>query len=228
MRTASKILTIVTGSMVFSAGYPAAAQNAPACPQVAGQPCTAGEQLTFEDIEVPVDQDRGVFIEQIGIGNRVEATQAGGASSARIAQQGDDNRAEIDQSGGIHYAAVAQEGNDNGVTLDQDGTGQTALFLAQQGKANVADVLQRENGVPYSAAAISQSGNANSLTLIQDGNDNQARLTQDGSGNAMTATQLGATNRLEWAQAGDGLSDLQIEQSGGSTMYVLQTNSGGN
>ena len=88
-------------------------------------------------------------------------------------------------------------------------------------------MLQRDSGTAYSAAAISQTGDGNSITLIQDGSDNQARLTQDGDGNAMTATQVGANNRLDWTQDGTGLSDLQIEQTGGAGLIVIQSNGGG-
>ncbi|HCS18376.1 hypothetical protein D0Y83_09295 [Qipengyuania flava] len=182
----------------------------------------------FEPIEVPQDAGSGVFIDQIGLDNLASSEQENSRGYARVVQQGDENTVDILQRNGPHYAVVAQDGDRNSADVEQSGEGRAILILSQQGINNGASVFQSETGTSYSAAAISQTGEANSLMLVQDGEDNQARLSQDGSGNAMTATQLGASNRLEWAQNGDGLSDLAIEQTGGSTMYVLQTNGGGN
>ncbi|MBX7487575.1 hypothetical protein K3177_03515 [Qipengyuania sp. GH25] len=187
----------------------------------------AGSAPQFEPVEAPLDQDSGIFVSQIGSSNEASAQQDGNAASTQVAQQGEGNRAAIRQSSAPHYAAAAQNGNLNEVDIAQDGNGQTALVLAQQGNGNVADILQREAGLAYSAGAISQTGDSNSLSLIQDGSDNQARLTQAGDGNAMTASQLGANNRLDWSQVGSGLSDLQIEQTGGAGLIVIQTNGGG-
>ncbi len=188
---------------------------------------SAGSPHQFENVEAPRNQENGVFINQIGSSNEASAQQDGNAASTQVAQQGEGNRAAIRQSSAPHYAAVAQNGNLNEADIAQDGNGQTALVLAQQGNGNVADILQREAGLAYSAGAISQTGDSNSLSLIQDGSDNQARLTQAGDGNAMTASQLGGNNRLDWSQVGSGLSDLQIEQTGGAGLIVIQTNGGG-
>ena len=198
-----------------------------ASPSLAQTPAGAPAP-SFEAVQLPEETASGVFVDQIGSGNSATARQVGGSSYARTVQRGDDNRAEVAQRNGPHYAAVAQDGDRNSADVEQSGEGRAILILSQQGINNGASVFQSETGTSYSAAAISQTGEANSLMLVQDGEDNQARLSQDGSGNAMTATQLGASNRLEWAQNGDGLSDLAIEQTGGSTMYVLQTNGGGN
>ncbi|MBO9505177.1 hypothetical protein J7348_11150 [Qipengyuania flava] len=179
-------------------------------------------------IDLPNEDNRGVFIDQIGLDNLASSEQENSRGYARVVQQGDENTVDILQRNGSHYAVVAQDGDRNSADVEQSGEGRAILILSQQGINNGASLFQSETGTSYSAAAISQTGEANSLMLVQDGEDNQARLSQDGSGNAMTATQLGASNRLEWAQNGDGLSDLAIEQTGGSTMYVLQTNGGGN
>src|SRR3546814_20893503 len=74
---------------------------------------------------------------------------------------------------------------------------------------------------------VCSSDLANSLALVQDGQDNQASLTQNGDGNMMSATQTGDANRLAWTQDGNGLSDLQIQQSGGSTLQIQQTGAQG-
>ena len=219
MQTPTALRAILAAAMVAGASFAAS-------PAIA-QSNAGGTAPAFDPIDPPEEDARGVFVNQIGSGNIADARQSGGSSYARIVQQGDDNRAEIDQGQGTHYAAVVQDGDLNQAEIIQDGAGQTALVLAQQGNGNLADVLQRDNGITYSAAAISQSGADNSVSLIQDGSDNQARLSQNGDGNAMTAMQLGANNRLDWTQDGSGLSDLQIEQTGGAGLIVIQSNGGG-
>jgi hypothetical protein len=183
----------------------------------------------FDPITVPAaEPDSGVFVSQIGNGNRTDANQQTNSQFARIIQDGADNTADIDQRGeGEHFASIAQTGNTNLVLALQDGNGQSALLLAQQGNGNSADIGQTDNGLlgPLgSAAAIFQSGDGNSLILVQNGSDNQARLTQNGDNNDMTATQLDTGNRLDWTQDGSGLSDLQITQEGGAVMQITQTN----
>jgi len=42
----------------------------------------------------------------------------------------------------------------------------------------------------------------------------------------MTATQLNSGNQLDWIQDGSGLSDLNITQSGGQEMQIVQSNTG--
>ncbi|GMM93493.1 hypothetical protein [Qipengyuania sp. MTN3-11] len=185
-----------------------------------------GNPFQFEDIAVPPQDSRGVFIAQVGATNRAEARQTGNNAYARIVQTGDGNGATVDQDNGNHYASIAQDGDGNTANVGQEGRGQAVLMLAQQGDNNRADVSQTEAQAIYSAAAISQSGSNNLIGLVQDGSDNQARLVQNGDGNLMTATQLGNSNRLAWTQDGSGLSDMQVTQSGGQSMEIIQTNTG--
>ncbi len=172
--------------------------------------------------------ERGVFVTQIGDGSRANVAQQNSESFARIVQDGNDNEADLDQNGTApHSAQIAQDGDDNRVGVTQEGDGSTALALAQEGNGNEAMVLQRENSVSeQSVASILQRGSGNSIVLVQDGSDNDASLTQLGDGNAMTATQLDSGNRLVWAQNGDGLSDLQIVQTGGANLQITQSNTG--
>lgn len=173
------------------------------------------------------DNNRGVFISQIGTTNRANVTQDDSRSFARIIQNGANNAADLSQSGeGIHRASAAQSGDGNVLVSQQTGTGDTTLLFAQEGDTNSAILLQNETSNLSSEAAILQRGDTNNITLIQDGSNNQAQLTQDGNANTMTATQLNSGNRLTWTQQGDGLSDLQITQDGGSTMEITQSNSG--
>ncbi|MGB7370174.1 hypothetical protein [Erythrobacter sp.] len=183
---------------------------------------------TFEEIEVPAEEARGVFISQIGATNRADVDQGETNSYARVLQNGAENIVELAQGDtGTHYARIAQEGDRNELSARQDGEGQTVLMFAQEGDGNDADLFQRDDGERYSALAIAQTGNNNSLVMVQDGSDNQARLVQDGNSNTMTATQLDAGNRLEWTQDGSNLSSLDIRQEGNQTTYIYQTSNGG-
>ncbi|MEQ5788390.1 hypothetical protein J3454_10835 [Erythrobacter sp. NFXS35] len=185
-------------------------------------------QPEFQEIELPPSEDTGVFISQIGTTNRAEADQGNNRSFTRIAQNGGENTADVTQgASGTHYASIGQTGDANKVVALQEGSGQTVLLLAQQGDNNTAAIAQTDGGQRYSAAAVMQNGNGNSLILVQDGDDNQARLTQSGDDNIMTASQIDNGNRLEWNQIGNGLSDLGIEQTGGSTVQITQSRPGG-
>jgi hypothetical protein len=172
--------------------------------------------------------ERGVFVTQIGDGSRANVAQQNSESLARIVQDGNNNEADLDQRGTApHRAQIAQDGDDNQVGVTQEGDGSTELALAQEGNGNQALVLQREvSASEQSLASVLQRGNGNSIVLVQDGSDNEASLTQLGDGNAMTATQLDSGNRLVWAQYGDGLSDLQIVQTGGANLQITQSSTG--
>ena len=172
--------------------------------------------------------ERGVFVTQIGEESRVVIVQRNGDSFAQVAQDGDNNQTDLSQEGtASHRAVIAQDGDDNTIDAAQDGDGSTELAIAQDGNGNTALVVQREDSARMqSAATLVQRGNDNRIDLGQDGSDNQAELTQVGDDNAMTASQLDNGNRLVWVQTGDGLSDLQITQTGGSTMQITQSNVG--
>lgn len=181
-----------------------------------------------QDDVISTERDVGVFVSQVGNANAVDARQGSSDSDARIVQDGSENSAELDQGvAGNHFADVTQRGDRNSLVAAQNGNGQAALFLSQLGDENSAVTAQSDGGDVFSAATVLQSGNSNSLILQQDGSDNQARLTQNGDGNTMSATQLNSGNRLEWTQDGSGLSDLQVTQEGGQTMFIQQTNTGG-
>lgn len=172
--------------------------------------------------------ERGVFVTQIGDAPRATIVQRNSDSFAQIVQDGTNNELELEQEGAApHRAQIAQDGDDNRVTASQDGDGSTDLALAQEGNGNTALVSQNEeSALAETAATIVQRGNGNSIILAQDGSDNQAQLTQEGDSNVMTASQLDSGNRLEWNQIGDGLSDLQIVQTGGASMQITQSNAG--
>lgn len=189
------------------------------------QGSAAGSQAPYQPIEQPNVEDRGVFVTQIGDTNRAEVRQQSNRSHARVIQKGAENGVDLVQgASGTHYASVAQDGETNTLDAAQDGSGQTVLLLAQQGGGNSAIIRQTDTGEASSAASVWQDGQGNSLLLVQNGSDNQARLTQEGNNNLMTATQTDNGNRLEWTQTGTGLSDLQINQLGGASVQITQSN----
>jgi hypothetical protein len=173
-------------------------------------------------------QERGVFVAQVGDGNRADITQQNSDSLARVVQNGNDNELGLTQNGAAaHKAQIGQDGDGNRVTAAQDGDGSTELTLVQDGDGNTASILQRETSLAESTGAdILQRGNGNSIALIQNGSDNTASLDQQGDDNAMTAVQLDNGNRLAWSQIGDGLTDLRIEQQGGANLEITQSNTG--
>lgn len=176
----------------------------------------------------PGQPERGVFITQIADTSRVAVTQRNSDSLAQVDQDGADNDAELTQAGTApHKAAITQSGEGNEASARQDGDGSTELVLAQEGNGNSALVIQREatDGMT-TGAKVQQLGNRNKVSLTQDGSDNQAELSQVGDDNTMTAIQLNDGNRLQWAQNGDGLSDLQITQTGGAAMQITQSMTG--
>ncbi len=203
------------------------ASNGSPDPDDAAQGTPGGGDPTFEEIERPVEETGGAFIAQIGATNEGSVEQGSTKSYARIVQDGAQNLVELGQGeAGTHSARIAQSGDGNALGAVQDGSGQTALLFAQEGQGNTAAIAQRDTGESYSAAAVLQSGNANSLIFVQDGSDNQARLTQNGDNNTMTATQLNSGNRLEWTQEGSNLSGAHVEQDGNQTTYIYQSNTG--
>jgi hypothetical protein len=173
-------------------------------------------------------QERGVFVAQVGDGNRADIAQQNSDSLARVVQNGNDNELGLTQNGSApHRAQIGQDGDGNHVTAAQDGDGSTELTLVQDGDGNTASVLQRETSLAERTGAdILQRGNGNTIVLIQNGSDNSASLAQQGDDNVMTANQLDSGNRLAWSQIGDNLTDLRIEQQGGANLEITQSNTG--
>lgn len=166
----------------------------------------------------------GVFVEQIGSGNSTTIKQSTRGSLASVRQEGQSNTGEIVQdAGSVQSASIEQTGDRNMAAITQGGDALNAAIITQTGNANTAALAQE--GVRIGAVAtIAQHGADNSALLAQAGSDNHANLAQVGDGNTMSASQIGIGNRLDWLQAGSGLSDLSVTQSGGATMQITQTN----
>lgn len=172
---------------------------------------------------LPSGNTRGVFVEQIGEANVSNVSQENASSFARTKQTGERNEASLTQNGlATGYADIRQDGSDNNVTATQqgdDGT-QNTLLLVQNGDSNVAITDQAGSN----AAILGQYGNGNAINLNQNGSDNLASLSQEGDDNIMSISQLGQDNQLQWTQQGIGLTDLQVDQSGGARLAIIQSN----
>ena len=86
-----------------------------------------------------------------------------------------------------------------------------------------ASVVVEQGGAISSGVLAKQLGHGNEMSLAQSGNDNQALLLQLGSGNDMSVSQTGGNNQLSWTQAGDNLSNLNVNQTGGRAMQITQS-----
>ena len=190
--------------------------------------CSAAYGQTFTPVDTPNTPAANVFVEQIGVGNSGSVTQSSNQQKIAVSQDGANNTLEVTQNdAGGHIAVVSQDGDDNEADVTQSGNGQAIADVSQTGVDNVILLSQTDNGLLGTAAQIVQSGANNSIGLVQDGTDNQARLIQNGDNNTMTASQLNTGNRLEWVQDGSNLSDVSVEQTGGQTMFIMQSNTGG-
>ncbi|MEE4288849.1 MAG: hypothetical protein V2J14_05720 [Erythrobacter sp.] len=222
--------TLLVSFAALALSSQAVAQESAAPP--AGGAATSETGL-FQEIEAPQIERSGVFVTQIGEGNRASVTQSNASSRAQISQGSADrpgvgNTSDVEQSDtGAHFARIAQEGEENAATVRQGGDGETYLLLVQDGQGNSATINQTQLGSGLSGAEVVQTGERNALSLTQGGTDNQARLMQDGDDNLMTVEQSGLGNRLAWQQIGNNLSDIEVYQDGtGQAMEITQTNSG--
>jgi hypothetical protein len=180
-------------------------------------------------LDMPAVSGRATFISQVGDANITTIAQTAPNAYARVDQSGSANEADVTQSGnGSAYARATQAGQGNFARVEQSGSGQNVVYLDQTGSRNWAWSNQASLGAIHNGGRLVQVGNDNDMQLVQEGSDNRALLTQEGDDNGMTVAQLGAGNRLAWTQQGNGLSDLQITQTGGSEkggqLLITQTN----
>lgn len=73
---------------------------------------------------------------------------------------------------------VVQSGDLNMTETMQEDASDNVPLLAQEDNGNAAFVLQRDDMVLSSTAAILRHGNGNSILLIRDGNGSQAHPTR--------------------------------------------------
>lgn len=169
------------------------------------------------------------YISQIGQANTAVISQDSTAQTARVKQNGGELSARVTQRGpGIAYLEIDQAGLLNTFVSTQNSAdgGSNVVVAAQQGEGNAILLDQSAVAGSVNTAMLAQQGTGNQMQLGQNGSDNRAELVQLGDNNAMTATQNGSTNQLRWVQNGNGLSDLQIVQSGNQAMSITQSNGG--
>jgi minor curlin subunit len=230
MRTCIAKLSLTAAAFVMGA-HGASAQQAQSGPCDAGASGScAAEPLTQPiDVARPAPLRTSAYITQVGNQNQASIRQSASQQFARIAQNGDGNSATARQMGeGVAYLEVDQAGLLNSIVVKQDATpGGSNVALAEQfGEDNVILLDQTATAGSPNGAVLVQNGTGNQMNLQQAGSDNRAELIQLGDNNAMTATQNGSDNQLRWVQDGNGLSDLQIVQSGSQAISITQSNGG--
>jgi hypothetical protein len=229
MRTHSARLAIA--AMMVLGAQTVQAQTGPGnpCAGATGGSCTSSEAALTNELVRPAPLRTSAFIAQVGEANTAIVSQNSTRQSASIAQDGDRLSARVTQDGpGIAVLEVDQAGLLNSFVSNQsaaDGSGNIAI-AAQDGQDNAILLDQSATAGSVNTAMLAQQGNGNQMQLGQNGSDNRAELVQQGDNNAMTATQNGSANQLRWVQNGNGLSDLQIVQSGNQAMSITQSNGG--
>lgn len=229
MRTTSAGLAIA--ALMVLGAQTAFAQTAPAdpCAGANGAICTAGALSAPIELARPIPLRTSAYIAQIGDANTASITQNGSQQFARIGQDGDRQSARVTQDGaGTAYLEIDQAGLLNTFVSNQNSAhgGGNVAVVAQQGEGNAILLDQSATAGSVNTAMLAQQGNGNQMQLGQNGSDNRAELVQLGDNNTMTATQNGSANQLRWVQNGNGLSDLQIVQSGNQAMSITQSNGG--
>lgn len=165
--------------------------------------------------------ERNVYVTQVGDSNDATVAQGADRGSVRVEQRGSHNVAQVvqapDTSRGL--AAIGTAAVPLVAIADDSGS---SIAILQMGGGNHADVRQFNTDGSINVAALMQSGTDNRMRLDQTGFGNHAELEQTGDGNAMTATQLAGANALRWRQIGDGMPDLNVQQTGGQTVDIVQ------
>jgi hypothetical protein len=206
------------------------AQTAPSdpCAGASAGACTAGTLSEPIELMRPVPLRTSAFIAQIGDNNTATISQNGSQQFARIGQNGDNGTARVTQEGaGTAYLEIDQAVCSQ-LHFQTECQRRRRQYRgrgpAGRGQCDLLD--QSATAGSVNTAMLAQQGSGNQMQLGQNGSDNRAELVQLGDNNAMTATQNGTANQLRWVQNGNGLSDLQIVQSGNQTMSITQSNGG--
>ncbi|MDM7956366.1 hypothetical protein [Blastomonas sp.] len=230
MRTSITKLSLTAAAFVIGAhgAWAQQAQGGP-CDAASSGSCTTGPMTQPIDVARPAPLRTSAYITQVGDQNRANISQNASQQFARVAQDGDGHAANAQQMGeGIAYLEVDQAGLLNSIVVKQDAAqgGSNIAAVEQFGEDNVILLDQTATAGSPNGAVLAQNGAGNQMNLQQAGSDNRAELIQLGDNNAMTATQNGSDNQLRWVQNGNGLSDLQIVQSGSQAISITQSNGG--
>ena len=171
----------------------------------------------------PAFAQTGVYVSQIGSGNKATVSQDARSVSgfAKIEQDGKQNEAEIIQKDGKHQARVKQTGTLNNVLVIQDGEAAHQALLSQTGRNNHINLAQTSS-IAGQVATLTQTGEDNQITLSQSGPTNEATLTQTGNGNLLNLAQTGGGN-VTWTQTGNDLSSVGLSVDGTQVLVITQT-----
>lgn len=176
----------------------------------------------------PAMAQSGVYVSQIGSGNKATVSQDESAVSgyAKIEQTGRGNEDEgnvavVTQKGGKHLALVTQSGTKNTTGLTQHGNFESQAVISQTGQDNLIGLTQTSS-LASQFATLTQTGEGNKISLSQDGAENTANLTQTGDRNVLNLAQTGGGN-VTWTQTGNELSSLGVSVDGAQTMIITQT-----
>lgn len=191
--------------------------------------CNASTNVQPIEIARPNPVRTSAFVTQVGDENRASISQSASNQFADIAQDGEANMARVGQTGsGFAYLELDQTGLLNSAVVVQDAEvgGSNIALIEQNGENNAILLDQSATTGGMNGTILAQHGSGNQMQVQQTGSENRAELIQTGDNNAMTATQNGTANQLRWVQDGNGLSDLQIVQSGNQAISIVQSNGG--
>lgn len=230
MRNTLTKLSLMTVACVLAAhGAFAQTSAGDPCSAATSGSCTSGTSSQSITISRPEPLRTSAFVTQIGDANDASISQSSSHQFARVLQNGDNGTVRVDQQGeGIAYLEVDQAGLLNSFVVRQTAEfgGGNIVMAEQDGENNAILLDQFAAAGNLNGAVLTQQGMGNQMELNQAGSDNRAELVQTGDNNAMTATQNGSANQLRWVQDGNGLSDLQIVQSGNQAISITQSNGG--
>ncbi|KTT39594.1 curlin [Pseudomonas oryzihabitans] len=164
-------------------------------------------------------------VEQGGLGNFANVTQAaGGAREVAIDQReanqshayvyqghGQRNQVEIVQAGLLNEALVRQGGDDQRMLIEQAGA-RNGIELFQDGSDSGSRSRLKQVGDDHRQDVLSL-GARNEVDLLQGGAANQARVEQRGDDNYASARQGARQQELRLIQTGNG-NDARVQQNG--------------
>ena len=100
LRTFIFALAVSTATVAASAQSSENGNGDGPCASAVGEECQAGSAATFSFTEIEVleaEDQRGVYVAQVGSSNRADARQTNSNSRARILQDGEQNQADVTQ-----------------------------------------------------------------------------------------------------------------------------------
>lgn len=174
-----------------------------------------------------------------------EASCAGTANVACVAQIGSTNNSSVDQTGAQKSRALVYiRGDNNGTGIVSPVSSGALAALSQTtvtGIADTSDLTPPDDGetqyrLTYPGSPIRMPANLASGAIIQRGRDNRATVVVGGDGNDFHVSQLAGNNSAEQNILGhsntvvalQGGSDMAVQSLAGSGNVSYAAQSGGN